>query len=279
MAYKSSPRGDRPVIWVAIHSAEGARTAANLGAYFWRDDIQASSHVGIDAAGALPFVPYSRSAWTIRGGNPISDNAELCGFARWTRDQWLSTGTVDGVVNPRGMLDNTAVWIAARCLANGIPMVKISAADVRAGRRGVISHADYTEGTGDGSHWDPGPNFPWDYVMARANTKGFLMALSDNQQQQMYDVTAATYTGTNKQRNLGSAIADLWNFFFTPGWVPPSYGPGANAVVSTNTQMFYDTPADPDNPDLDPTYGPSINQQLADIRGALAAMVPPDGNG
>jgi hypothetical protein len=168
MAYKSSPRGAAPVRLVVVHTAEGARTAASLGAYFWRDDIQASSHVGIDGSNTLQFVPYDRAAWTVRSGNPVSDNAELTGFARWTRDQWLSTGTVDGVTNPRGILDRTAAWIRSRCLARNIPIRKITAADVAAGRSGVIGHVDWTYGMHDGTHTDPGPGFPWDYVINRA---------------------------------------------------------------------------------------------------------------
>ena len=113
MAYKSSPRGSRAVSLVAVHTAEGSRTAASLGAYFFRSDIEASSHVGIDGSSTLQYVGYDRAAWTLRSGNPISDNAELCGFARWTRDQWMSTGVVDGVTNPRAILDRTAAWI--RC--------------------------------------------------------------------------------------------------------------------------------------------------------------------
>lgn len=168
MAYKSSPRGTRPVIWVAGHSAEGARTARALGNFFWRDDIMASSHVGIDSRETLAYVPYSRAAWTMRAANPISDQAEVCGFARWTRSQWLSTDVVDGVEAPAIMVARFADWVRARCIARLIPIRKLMTAQVAAGQAGVISHADYTQATGDGTHWDPGPGFPWDLVIQRA---------------------------------------------------------------------------------------------------------------
>lgn len=168
MAYKSSPRGTRPVSLLAIHTAEGARTARALAAYFWRDDIAASSHDAVDAHETIHMVPYERAAWTLRSGNPISDNLELCGFARWTRGQWLSTGVVDGVGNPRAMLDRTAAWIRARARARGIPMHKLSVTELGQGLWGVIAHADWTEAKSDGTHWDPGPGVPWDYVMDKA---------------------------------------------------------------------------------------------------------------
>jgi hypothetical protein len=172
MAYKSDPRGARAVSLVAAHTAEGARTATSLGAYFYQAATQASSHVGIDAGATLQYVGYDRSAWTIRSGNPISDNAEICGFAHWTREQWLSTATADGCPNPRAMLDRTAAWIRSRCLARGIPIRKLTSAQVAAGQSGVIGHVDWTNGMHDGTHTDPGSGFPWDYVIAKASEGG-----------------------------------------------------------------------------------------------------------
>lgn len=172
MVYKSDPRGVRPVSLIALHTAEGSRTAASLGAYFWRDDVQASSHVGIDAGATLQYVPNDRSAWTLRSGCPISDNAELCAFADFTREQWLGTAEVRGCKNPRAMLDRAAAWVRSRCLARGIPIRKLSPVQVAAGMAGVIGHADWTYGMNDGSHTDPGAGFPWDYVITKANESG-----------------------------------------------------------------------------------------------------------
>ena len=160
MSYKSDPRGTRPVRLVVLHTTEGALTAAALGAYFYRPDVMASSHVGIGTDGIRQYVSYSRSAWTVRSGNPISDNAEICGFAHWTREQWLN--------DHRQLLDLAAGWVRGRCLARGIPIRKLSTAEVAAGKAGVIGHWDWTVGMRDGTHTDPGTGFPWDYVMNRA---------------------------------------------------------------------------------------------------------------
>lgn len=172
MAYKSDPRGTRAVRLVAVHTAEGARTAASLGSYFAQASTQASSHVGIDAGATLQYVDYSRSAWTIRSGNPISDNAELCAFAAFSRAQWLSSAPVNGCANPLAILDRTAAWIRSRCLTRGIPIRKLTPAQVAAGQAGVIGHVDWTLGMHDGTHTDPGAGFPWDYVMNKANAGG-----------------------------------------------------------------------------------------------------------
>jgi hypothetical protein len=164
----SSSRNGAKVRLVTIHTAEGSRTKESLGLYF-NGGVDASSHVGIDAGGMQQYVDYSRAAWTLRSGNPISDNAELCAFARWTRAQWLGTATVDGCVNPRRILENAAAWTRDRCNARGIPKVKLSPADVRAGKAGVIGHIDWTLGMNDGTHTDPGGNFPWDVFMGLVN--------------------------------------------------------------------------------------------------------------
>jgi hypothetical protein len=34
---------------------------------------------------------------------------------------------------------------------------------------GVIDHGDYTDATGDGTHWDVGDGFPWDVLLPRAD--------------------------------------------------------------------------------------------------------------
>jgi hypothetical protein len=68
------------------------------------------------------------------------------------------------------LLRHAATWVRSRCLARSIPIVKLSPADVKAGKAGVCGHVDYTLATGDGTHTDPGPNFPWDIVISRARS-------------------------------------------------------------------------------------------------------------
>jgi hypothetical protein len=165
VAYKFSYRGSRPVSLITIHTAQGARTARALGNYFWRDDVQASSHVGIDANETLLYVPYHLAAWTLRSGNPISENAELCGFAEWTRAQWLSTDVVNGCVNPRAMVSRAAAWARERALARGIPLQRLTPVQVGQNAWGLIDHYAWTIGKQDGTHTDVGGNFPWDVFM------------------------------------------------------------------------------------------------------------------
>lgn len=175
----SSSRGGARVLWVTVHTAEGIRKASDLAAFFERSTDTSAHAVADDVTLIDNLVPYGLAAWTLRGGNSRSDNLELCGFAAWTRDEWLN--------NHQGMLDHAARWIRARCLARGIPITKISANGVAVGAAGVIGHVDYTNGTGDGTHWDPGPGFPWDVVIARAGE-----GISTTQEDDMLTVPSGT---------------------------------------------------------------------------------------
>src|SRR5687768_20368 len=169
MALASSSRNGARIIWVALHTAEGSRRRSDL--YHFFDTVRSgSSHGGADGTGLDDgWVSDDRAAWTLLNGNPVSLNLEMCAFARWTREQWLSTGTVDGVVNPRQMVRNAAEWARRKCEKYGIPKTHIGVDGVAARRPGIIMHRDYTYGAGDGDHTDIGNNFPWDVFFADMN--------------------------------------------------------------------------------------------------------------
>ena len=46
-----------------------------------------------------------------------------------------------------------------------IPIVKLSAADLRAGKRGFFGHSDTAAAWGETDHTDPGEGFPWPYYL------------------------------------------------------------------------------------------------------------------
>jgi hypothetical protein len=158
---RSESRNGARVRLLAVHSTEGNGTAQQLRDAAW---WTGSSHAINDEYGTLltpaeGTVPYDRASWTLRSGNPISENIEQVGWARYTRADWLA--------RPK-LLDTTARWLADRSKARGIPLVKLSPGDVALGKAGVIGHVDWTVGAQDGTHTDPGPNYPWDVVIAKA---------------------------------------------------------------------------------------------------------------
>ena len=155
----SSRRGNT-VRLAVLHTAEGARTYQALGQYFASADAQVSSHVGIDDTSGVigEYVSPDRSAWTAAAANTYSIQAELCAFSAWDRGTWLQHPV---------MLDNAGAWVGEECSRNGLPVVRLTSAQAQDPRsKGVCMHADL--GRAGGGHWDCGPQFPWDVVMARA---------------------------------------------------------------------------------------------------------------
>jgi hypothetical protein len=216
MLARSSSRGGARVRWLAVHSTEGIMRAADLRDW---QSWPGSSHASADQFGNLlepddGFVPYDRAAWTLRNGNPVSDNIELCAFAGWSRAEWLARPD---------LLELCAVWLARRHRARPwIPLVKLTVAQVRAGVAGVIDHDDYTDASGDGTHWDVGEAFPWDIVIPRARVlagidtdkgEGFLMALSDKEQGEALDILRDLRYGLRRPviggLTLSSAVREL----------------------------------------------------------------------
>ena len=151
---------------VVVHTSEGARDVGSLGHYLQNPAVQASYHAAFDDQRAEQFVDYSKAAWAVLSANSISDNGCCCGFAAWSRTEWLT--------NHPTMLELAAQWVAARCTARSVPIRHLSTAEVAACKvnanhpGGVIGHWDWTVGAQDGTHTDPGTQFPWDWVINRA---------------------------------------------------------------------------------------------------------------
>lgn len=56
----------------------------------------------------------------------------------------------------RAMLRLTAHLTAHLCVAYGLPVVFLSPRALRAGRKGITTHANVTKAWGQSTHWDPG---------------------------------------------------------------------------------------------------------------------------
>lgn len=114
-----------------------------------------------DTAGEVgEYVTADKKAWTQGNANPYSVAAELCAFAEWDVAEWDR--------HP-AMLVNCAEWIAEECGRFGIPIRRLSAGEAQGGAAGVCQHVDL--GAAGGGHWDCGPGFPMDDVIALAQGK------------------------------------------------------------------------------------------------------------
>lgn len=151
----------KSVSWLQVHTAEGSTEEIGLGNFF-RGTRDGSSHAGAGQGGGYAgYVPYTDTAWTGPPINEESDTLEVCGFARWSREEWLAHGP---------MLETVAKWLAWRAAVRQLPLLKRSTADLLNGLPGVTGHVDITNAWHQSDHQDPGGNFPYDTVLARART-------------------------------------------------------------------------------------------------------------
>ena len=61
----------------------------------------------------------------------------------------------------QAVVERAARLTADVCARYGIPLRRLRAADLVAGKRGVTGHADVSAAFHKSDHWDPGPDFPW----------------------------------------------------------------------------------------------------------------------
>jgi N-acetyl-anhydromuramyl-L-alanine amidase AmpD len=152
---------------VVCHTSEGADTEASLANFLAQPSAQVSYQVCFDDFGdpntITECVRPENKAWAAMAANDWGVHGCLAtpsgASAGWSRDVWLSKAT---------MLDKCARWIAEECDRYNIPLTKIGAGDINAGRKGVCGHGDCSAAGAGGSHTDPGPNFPWAHVIALA---------------------------------------------------------------------------------------------------------------
>ena len=76
------------------------------------------------------------------------------------------------------MLEQAAALTASICERYEIPIRRIRAAGLRAGRRGITGHVDVSEAFRMSDHWDPGPNFPWARFLELVRAAGEPVALA-----------------------------------------------------------------------------------------------------
>lgn len=161
-------RPDGPPLWHVIHDMEANETfdrGYRTARYFENpgDGRRVSSHYslgGTFGGGLYQCVDLDDSAWTVgnRPGNNRGINWELAGFASQSRAAWLDA-------YGRAMFARMAPIFRADCARFGIPIRRLTIAELRAFKPGVTSHNDLGVAFGGTDHTDPGSQFPWDVFL------------------------------------------------------------------------------------------------------------------
>ena len=154
--HKTSADG-RVIAVVVIHTMEIAErdgAAEAVAAWFANPASEVSAHYSVDADTTIQCVREDDIAWHARGGNANSIGIELAGFAGQGSRGWADDYS-------RAVLERAAGLTAEVCERLAIPIRRLRAAGLTAGRRGITGHADVSAAFGKSDHWDPGPDFPW----------------------------------------------------------------------------------------------------------------------
>lgn len=168
-ANDSGPRTAKSLRLIVLHSAEAAdsfggdTSAEGVANYFAKSTTKASTQLAVDRDSCVRMLPDLVVPWGARGANHDGLHVEICGYAKWTKSEWLERP---------GMLRRASAKCAMWAWRYGIPVRMLTVAQVRAGRmKGFTTHVDVNMAFKRGTHWDPGPNFPREWFMER--TKEF----------------------------------------------------------------------------------------------------------
>jgi len=170
-------------------SAKGR--AVSTARYFQSSASGGSAHYIVDIGETVQCLGENVIAWHAPP-NARSLGIEICadgGSAtsfrnpnvRYRRTQWLSPQVWPAVLR-------AAALTRQACSKYGIPVTKLSAADLRAGKRGICGHVDVSNAFHQSDHDDPGPDFPWPEFIAAV--KGGTTQTGDLTVAQINDIMA-----------------------------------------------------------------------------------------
>jgi hypothetical protein len=155
-----SPGRPERIRVIVVHTTEGhedQRSAEN-GAH--NDAVRTdgtSAHYFHDPDSTVQCVLTRDRAHSARAhGNMIGIHHELCGTAEQSASQWADAAS-------QGIIRNAARQAARDAAKYGIPIRRLTSAEVRNGALGFCGHNEITSAFPEdrGTHWDPGTAFPW----------------------------------------------------------------------------------------------------------------------
>ena len=153
-------KGTKKVIVIHSMEVDAPNTAAEaVGSYFSRASSGGSTQFGIDNNSIQQYLSPTAVAWGAPGCNTQGIHIEQMGKASWSTTKWKTYA--------KGTIDRCAWLVAKLSIDFNIPIDHLSVSELKAGKRGVVTHYDCTKAFG-GSHTDPGPHYPLNYMLEKA---------------------------------------------------------------------------------------------------------------
>lgn len=188
----------RKIRLVVLHTAEcpcEPGRAVSVASYLSNPAVGASCHWVVGPDGLVACVPETATAWAAPNANSDGIQIEQTGYAGTDTAGWQSD-------NARRMLAHTAALLADISDRWGIPLVHLTDAQLAAGQAGVVDHAQVSRALGGGDHWDCGPDYPIDAVLAAARDGVEFGVASVPEQDDEDDMTS------EQIKELATAIAE-----------------------------------------------------------------------
>lgn len=157
--HDSGPRTASQIKHIVIHSTEGG-SAAGVATFF-ATTAQASTQLVIDDKECWRCVPDLVIPWGAPGVNTSGLHIEHCGYAKWTREEWLAHDRT---------LRRSAAKAARWAKRYKIPTRWVGPLGLKLGRKGFTRHMDASKAFTPGGHTDPGEGFPKDIYMGYVKT-------------------------------------------------------------------------------------------------------------
>ncbi len=167
--YSFAPSFVRPIDWVVLHAAvtaEKADRAEWLMNYCANNDRKASWHFAVDCDSITQSVLEAHIAYHAgRTANTRGLGLEFATEAEPTEAGWDDAYS-------KAMLLLGGFLVAGICKKKLIPPVFVDAEGLRAGRRGVTTHAEVALAfPQETNHTDPGKNFPMESFLADVSAR------------------------------------------------------------------------------------------------------------
>ena len=154
-------RGGHKIRLIVIHTMECGETTGKakqvLNWFMGKTSPKASAHYMTDNKEVFQLISDDDTAWAVDDYelNQQSISIELAGSASQTPAQWSDSYSASE-------LDVVAKLASELAKKYAIPVIKLSPADIIAGKSGFCGHADITVAKKvKGGHTDPGKNYPW----------------------------------------------------------------------------------------------------------------------
>lgn len=193
---------------IVVHytaGSEGPTSAEDGAAYDQRRTDGTSAHYYVDQNSIVQCVyTWNRAHTALWNGNQVGIHYELCGTVQ-SRAQWLDAAS-------SATIKNAAVQMVRDMEKYGIPAVRLTPQQVRAGHRGICGHADVTFAWPEdgGDHTDPGTEFPWD-VLIKAIQEGSSVTIPGAYDDYLPDTVMAVLVGQTPRLGYVDTTGPNWD--------------------------------------------------------------------